>query len=388
MASHFPRSLRTLEADSPTRNIVLLVLTAIFLALWAGWFVLSQVGVYAVTDVARLEVDHENHPVGAPVGGRVVAVDLAVGRSVRAGEVLLELDATAEELERNEEQVRLAPVASQIDLLKEELAAEQRALAEERQSALAGIAESEARTRQSVAAARFAVDEAHRLATLQQSGLVSELEALRASNVATEREGDAQSSEFAARRLTRDLEVREQNRLSQIARLKRDIASVEGERGEALAASERISHDIDQRTVRAPISGTIAEVAPIRIGSMVTLGDRICTIVPDGEVKVIALFAPAMALGRVREGQVARVRLEAFPWTQYGSATARVSSVAGELHDGKIRVELALDRNERSTLPFQHGLPAEVNVEIERVSPAALVLRSIGAYTRVAAMTR
>jgi membrane fusion protein (multidrug efflux system) len=65
-----------------------------------------------------------------------------------------------------------------------------------------------------------------------------------------------------------------------------------------------------------------------------------------------------------------------------------VSSVAGELHDGQIRVELALDQDQSSALPFQHGLPAEVNVEVERVSPAVLVLRSIGAYSRVAAMAR
>ena len=388
MSIHFPRSLHTLEADSPRRNIVLLVLATGFLGLWAGWFLVSQVGVHAVTDTARLEVDRENHPVGAPVDGRVTAIDLAVGQSVRAGEVLLELDATAEHLARNEEQVRLAPVASQIELLKEELAAEQRALEEERRSAEAGIAESEARVRQSLAAAQFAAEEAERLSTLQKSGLVSELEALRAGNITTEREGDAQAALFASRRLIRDLDVREQNRLSQIARLKRDIAALEGERAEAVAASARLGYDIDQRTVRAPISGTIAEVSPTRIGSMVATGDRICIIVPDGDVKVIAFFAPATALGRIREGQTARVRLEAFPWTQYGSASARVSSVAGELHDGQIRVELALDQDQSSALPFQHGLPAEVNVEVERVSPAVLVLRSIGAYSRVAAMAR
>jgi hypothetical protein len=35
---------------------------------------------------------------------------------------------------------------------------------------------------------------------------------------------------------------------------------------------------------------------------------------------------------------------------------------------------------------MQHGLPAEVDVEVERVSPAVLVLRSVAARTRAAAM--
>jgi membrane fusion protein (multidrug efflux system) len=344
--------------------------------------------VYAATGHARLEVDREKYPVAVPVAGQIVSVDLVVGRYVRAGEPLVELDATAEHLARTKEEVRLAPAQSQIELLRVELGAEERALQEERQSATAGIAESEARAQQSVAAARFAREEASRLGHLHENGLVSELEALRARNNAAERAGEAEAAEFGSKRLVRDFEVREQNRLAQIARLKREIASIEGERAEARAASNRIGFDIEQRVVRAPISGTIAEIAPLKPGGLVGPGDRVCTILPDGEVRVVALFPPSVALGRVRPGQSARIRLAAFPWTQYGSASARVTTVAGELQDGQIRVELALDRNEVSSLPFQHGLPAEVNIEVDRASPATLVLRSIGAYTSVAAMQR
>ena len=106
-----------------------------------------------------------------------------------------------------------------------------------------------------------------------------------------------------------------------------------------------------------------------------TPGSRICTIVPDGDLKVVASFAPAVALGRVRAGQVAHVKLDGFPWTQYGSPSARVSRVSGEPRDGTVRVELTLD------------LPAEVDIEVEQVTPAALVMRSIGAYTRLSAAT-
>jgi membrane fusion protein (multidrug efflux system) len=330
-------------------------------------------------------VDRERHPVGAPVGGRIVAVALSVGRSVKAGDVLIELDAVAEHLARKEEDVRLAPAASQIELLRQELAAEQRALEQERRGSQAGVAEGEARAQQSRAAAAFAAEHARRLSSLHQSGLVSELEALRAKNVSDELESETRSVEFASRRLIRDFEVREQDRLAKIARLKREVAALEGTRSEARAKSERLGYDIEQRTVRAPVSGTLAEAAALTVGSIVARGDRICTIVPDGGVKVVAFFQPSVALGRIRAGQPARVRLEAFPWTQYGSAPARVSNVASEPQDGKIRVELLLDLTTPSSLPFQHGLPAEVDVEIERVSPAALVRRSVAAHARVAA---
>jgi membrane fusion protein (multidrug efflux system) len=388
MSTHFRRSLRTLDADSPRRNALLLVTAATLLLAWGCWFTLSKVSVYAATAHARLEVDREKYPVEVPVAGQLVTVDLAVGRYVRAGEPLVELDATAEHLARTRAEVRLAPAQSQIELLRVEVGAEERALQEERESAQAGIAESEARAQQGTTAARFAREEADRLVRLHENGLVSELEALRASNHAAERAGEAEAAEFGSKRLVRDFEVREQNRLARIASLKREIASIEGERAEAHAASDRIGFDIEQRIVRAPVSGTIAEVAPLNPGSLVAPGDRVCTIVPDGDVRVVALFPPSVALGRVRPGQAARVRLAAFPWTQYGSALAHVTTVAGELQDGQIRVELALERKDVSGLPFQHGLPAEVNIEIDRASPATLVLRSIGAYTSVAAMQR
>lgn len=386
MSTHFRRSLRTLDADSPRRNAVLLGAAATLLIAWGCWFTFSRVSVYAATGQARLEVAREKHPIGVPVAGRIITMDLTVGRYVRAGDALVELDATAEHLARTREEVRLAPAASQIALLRVELHAEERALLEERQSAQAGMLESQARAQQGILAAKFAREEADRLTRLHQNGLISELEAMRATSHAADRAGEAEAAEFASTRLVRDFEVREQNRLAQIARLKREIASIEGERAEARAAANRIGFDIDQRIVRAPISGTIAEVAPVSPGALVAPGDRIATIVPDGELRVVALFPPSAALGRVRAGQGARVRLAAFPWTQYGSASARVTSIAGELQDGKIRVELSLDP--ASNLPVQHGLPAEVNIEVDRASPAALVLRSIGAYTSVAAMQR
>jgi hypothetical protein len=108
---------------------------------------------------------------------------------------------------------------------------------------------------------------------------------------------------------------------------------------------------------------------------------------PMGTLTIAALFQSSVALGRIRPGQPARVRFGGFPWTQYGSAPARVSNVAGELGDGRIRVGLTLEPGVLSKIPYQHGLTALVDVEIERVSPATLVLRSAGVWTHERAAT-
>jgi membrane fusion protein (multidrug efflux system) len=107
-------------------------------------------------------------------------------------------------------------------------------------------------------------------------------------------------------------------------------------------------------------------------------GDKLAAVVPAGKLRVVANFDPPAALGRIRPGQHARLRLQGFPWAQYGSVAATITNVASEIRDGSIRVELALDAHSDSRLPLQHGLPGSVEVEIETLSPANLVLRTAG----------
>jgi membrane fusion protein (multidrug efflux system) len=74
----------------------------------------------------------------------------------------------------------------------------------------------------------------------------------------------------------------------------------------------------------------------------------------------------------------ARVRLEGFPWTEYGQLSAEVVGVAAEPRSGKVRVELEIRADPDSPIPLEHGLPGSVEVAVERVSPATLTLRSVG----------
>jgi membrane fusion protein (multidrug efflux system) len=356
--------------------------------LWAIWLIKARVSIYATSGVARLEVNQENHPIDAPVIGRVSASHLVPGQRVRAGDVLLDLDATPERLARTVARAKLAPSADQLHSLRDELLAEQRAIDVEQRSAGAANAEALAKAKEVAAAAELADEEAARLSDLLQKGLVSDLDALRGKKQAEERQSEARAAEFAVQRVMRDLAGKEEDRRGRMARLKNEIAEIEGGRSEAVATSERLDYQIDQRQVRAPISGMVAEVASLKVGEMVQAGDRICTIVPEGFLKVVAQFRPSVALGRIRNGQSARVRLEGFPWTQYGSTGARVTNVSGEVRDGQVRVDLALLSTPDSAIPFQHGLPAEVQVEVERTSPASLILRSIGRQLHVNAASQ
>ena len=95
-------------------------------------------------------------------------------------------------------------------------------------------------------------------------------------------------------------------------------------------------------------------------------------------LKIVTDFLPPAALGRIQPGQPARLRLEGFPWTQYGAVSATVASVASEVRDGWVRVELAVHPDAAPPIPLQHGLPGTIEVEVDHISPATLVLRTAG----------
>ena len=224
---------------------------------------------------------------------------------VRAGDVLLELDANLERLARNETEARLKPAAAQLASLTEQLHAEQRALQDDRRGAEAALAASRGQAEQAAAAAQLAADEARRTAVLHERGLVSEVEAVRAQKAAEQRRALADSAEASVQAAARDRQTGEQDRVARIASVNAAIAALEGTRDETVATSERLGYEISRRQIRAPIGGTLAEVAPLRAGSVVHPGDRILTILPAGDLQGRRAVRPRRS-ARTRPGGTGR----------------------------------------------------------------------------------
>jgi membrane fusion protein (multidrug efflux system) len=183
----------------------------------------------------------------------------------------------------------------------------------------------------------------------------------------------------ALQRMQQDRVTLEQEQQTRIVRIERQIVELDGEISVEQAAIRRLDREILDRRVVAPVRGRLDEVAPVRAGSVVTVAQRLAVIVPSGQPRAVAHF-PAVVVGRIRSGQQARMRLDGFPWTQYGTIAAQVSGVGTEPIDGLVRVELLLRAESSSAIPIEHGLTGTVEVEVERVSPAVLVLRAAGQF--------
>jgi membrane fusion protein (multidrug efflux system) len=376
MATPFFRTLRAVEADGAPTRWWSLGVVVLLLAGWALWFFAVPVAVYETSTAARLEVDRAIHPVAPATSGRVVATHLKLNATVQAGDVLVELDAEKERRRLDEEERRVAGLRPQLEALRRQIADEEQALRLSRATSRSASDEARARQAEAETASKFAEDESARLARL--SDKMPELDVLRARAEADKRHSAAQALDIDVARLTSDQRTRESQARAHLEELRRDLADVDSQIATTSAAVDVLAQEVERRVIRAPVTGRIGAITPtLQPGAVVREGERLAAIVPSGELRVAADFAPQAALGRIHEGQPARLRLDGFPWTQFGSVRARVASVETEPRDDRVRVELAVV-GAPPAVPMQHGLPGTLAIEVERATPAALVLRACG----------
>ena len=380
MATRFARTTRSLAHDGGRRTLLAWLAAGLLLAAWFAWFVFGRVTLYEVSRHARLEVQQSAHPVAALVPSKVAVNTLVLGQEVHAGDRLIELDAAPEKARLAEEVTHLDAIVPRVASLKKEIASLEQAAARDRAAAAAANDAAQFRTREAAAGVEFARDNERRLREESAVGGVAQIEAARAHSEALKLGASQDALAAESRRLATEAQARAFQQEAQVESLRRSVLSLQGEAASSEATIVRLKQDIDRHIVRAPVSGTVADVAALHTGAYVGQGERLATVVPHGGLIIVADFAPAAVLGRIRPGQHARLRLDGFPWAQYGSIEATVTRVAGEVRDGLVRVEFAPALSAAPRLALQHGLPGSIEVGIEQVSPAQLVLRAAGRF--------
>ncbi|HEX7150165.1 MAG TPA: HlyD family efflux transporter periplasmic adaptor subunit [Thermoanaerobaculia bacterium] len=376
MAARFHRTLRVIDADRGRAPRILLGITFVLITAWLLWFALAEVPVLAVTNVGRIETKRAVHAIDAPVDGTVTNVLATVGKEVREGEPLVELNVRAETLLESEERTRRGSATATLQSLHAQLASRRSSLEETRAAGAAAHAERTAKANEAEEVAQLAEGDATRIEKLYRNGLVAEAEVERARTEARRQRAAAVAQLAGAASLRDELKATEATRLAEIEQLRSQIAALEGTIAVSAISSSRLEHDIEQRVIRAPIRGVIAEDFRVRPGAYVEAGTRLSSIVPDGQLIAVGQYAPIDASGRIHVGQHASVRLPHMISTGFLRVTGAVSAVASEPRDGFVRVEVRIDAGKEKQLA--HGSPVIVEIETERCSPATLILRSIG----------
>lgn len=114
-------------------------------------------------------------------------------------------------------------------------------------------------------------------------------------------------------------------------------------RQELIKAQKRLS----AQTVLAPVSGSVQQLAIRNIGAVVTPAQELMVIVPSNERLEVEALLENKDIGFIDTGQVATIKVDAFPFTKYGAIRGKIVGISSDsLHDEekgfvyKVRVEL------------------------------------------------
>lgn len=363
---------RTLDGNSISVVAALLLLSS-----WLVWLFLGRLTVYSVSERARVEIATAGLPVHGEVSGVIVRCNLPLGGRVTLGDVLFELDARSFELERPKVEATVQADQLVISGYEREIRAEEQVHGYLSDVSGKTANAAQAKVDQARSDSAWLAREADTVSRLEDAGLVSKLDALHVN-----REHDAVHATITTQTTQSVLDVASAQvtvgqHEARLASLKRELsqarAKLEYDRAE-LAIN---AFEIARRMLRARATGVVADVAPCAPGMPVNPGDRLGVLVPDGSLRIVAYFAPALAIGRVHPGQQAQIRLENYPWTQFGTVDAAVDAVGAELRDGLVRVELVPGAS-NTAIALTHGLTGQVEVATDAVTPWHFILRSTG----------
>jgi membrane fusion protein, adhesin transport system len=377
VATPFRYTIRAIERGRWQPWLVLAG-AACLIGVWMIWFALAELPISEISIGGRIESDAEARPIEASVSGTVVAHQLHVGEAVVAGAPLLELDATALGLELEEHDLRLAALESDRATLERIFEAEQALLAELERDGRIAVREARTSMQGARADADFARLEAARASSLNEEGSSSDSELARAETVAATAGASLDAVRVRVDRVRSTGRLQLEERRIRLSELEQARVAAVGALKVERSAIARLRHEIERRTVRAPLAGVIGSVGTARVGSFVHQGDTIAVLVPDGILRVVASF-PSSAAGRLAPGQAVVLRFPAFPWTAYGSRRGRVARVASEPQGHVLRVDIDLAPDAGSAIPLAHGMELVAEVATETISPARLLLRHAGA---------
>ena len=121
--------------------------------------------------------------------------------------------------------------------------------------------------------------------------------------------------------------------------------------------------------IRTPVAGTLVRLRYVSTGDNVTPGSHVATLLPDGVAAVVLARLPHRDVGRVHEGQKARIKVDAYPYAQFGTIGATVMRVFAEPDSPEFTAKLLLSRPSidvmGTAMPLLPGMRTQVEVFTE-----------------------
>lgn len=124
------------------------------------------------------------------------------------------------------------------------------------------------------------------------------------------------------------LQLRQQLTELEIQRQNEETEHLRGIMQQASQMKAQVAQWLEQYAVISPADGTVSLQKVWSRGQHVMVGDVIASVVPDNGDRVIGrLQVPSSGFGKVEEGQTVNVRLNGFPYMEFGVLKGVVESI-------------------------------------------------------------
>ena len=360
-----PAALELIETPAPAlpRAVLWAIVAALGFAI--GWSCIGKIDLVAVAPGKVIAADRTKLIQPAEVGV-VKKILVADGQTVRAGDVLIELEAAATATGADTARQREALMAARLEAARHEalargaqlkappgaakalVDAETRAMASQVQEHRAKLAEFDAEIVRRTAELNAVRELANKLAqtlpiaqrraedykNLVEQKFVSQHGYLEREQARIENERDLAFQQARVAQLAAAVEETRRRRDSLVAEYERTEinAKVDADKRAALLAQELVKAETrqSQQTLTAPVDGVVQQLAVHTIGGVVTPAQALMVITPSDYQAEIEAQLDNRDVGFVRVGQHVEVKVDTFPFTRYGTIPGTVSFVSSD----------------------------------------------------------
>lgn len=177
------------------------------------------------------------------------------------------------------------------------------------------------------------------------------------------------------------------------ARVEKELRDLEHERAETMRASRetlraqlnKLRGEIEvwqaDHVLRAPADGIVAFYDFWSAQQFVTSGKQVFLILPKTSHLLGRMSVSGGGAGKIKPGQPVRIRLDDYPYKEFGIVGGKVQSVSLVARDGAnlVLIDLPhpLTTSFRKTLQFKQEMTGQAGVVTERISLLGRVLYEI-----------
>ena len=314
---------------------------------WGQIFLLSLVGLGAtafatawfyrldevITVQGRLQPQKGGVEVKSPVGGQLAQLLVKGGDRVAQGQVLLRFDVRAA---RSEE----GNLSKQLTLEDQRLEDQLRSNAQRQVTASRNV--------------QLSTNILERLKPLERGGAMSEVQILQQSNQLETQKDQLQQLKTERDQLVSDSQARRQ---------------------ELQGKLDQVRNQLRNEVVRAPISGVVFDLKPDNNRYVAQNAEPLMKIVPGGNLSA-QVNVGNQDIGFIKAGLPVKVRVDSFPYTEYGEIPGQVSQVGADalppndlIRNYHFPVDISLSRSQLRTkegqvIPLQSGMTVTTNLKL------------------------